>query len=80
MGAGVGGIQVGHSRRMGRSGSLPKLGSYSLINLLVRNFTVRAAGNRKKLAQSSPAVFGCWFPEVAPLILGRTYLASVTPG
>lgn len=27
-----------------RDGALPRLGSYSLMNLLVRNFTVRAAG------------------------------------
>lgn len=32
---------------MGRECVLPKLGSYSLMNLLVRNFTVRAAGGER---------------------------------
>ena len=73
----AGEIQVGTARGTGRSGSLPKLGSYSLINLLVRNFTVRAA--RRRSWFSLPIVSGCWALEPSPLILGRTYLASVTP-
>lgn len=48
----AGEIQVGTAGGTGGSGPLPKLGSYSLINLLVRNFTVRAARRRKKLVQS----------------------------
>lgn len=44
-------VQWDTAREQGAvDGSLPKLGSYSLINLLVRNFTVRAARSRKKLA------------------------------
>lgn len=49
-------LQVGHRQvvgDLGTSGFLPKLGSYSLINLLVRNFTVRAAGSRKRVSVST---------------------------
>lgn len=47
----TGHIHGKHGRRegcsMGRERILPKLGSYSLMNLLVRNFTVRAAGGER---------------------------------
>lgn len=43
---------MGHSQRNREEvdGSLPKLGSYSLINLLVRNFNGQGQRSRKKLA------------------------------
>lgn len=69
-----GGPQVGHRVRNGRNGSLPKLGSYSLMNLLVRNFTVRAARSRKKLAQSPLRCLAA-DPCRLPLTLGTPYLA-----
>lgn len=43
VGGGGGGVAV---NTRGNS-VLPKFGSYSLMNLLVRNFTVRAAGGER---------------------------------